>query len=98
MDQSGVPAADRPELVDDDALVTCWARASVVPAGLETRLVAALLDWLAREWAFQRVTFATTERFIEQQQAFEAAGLREVWSFAATPHPLRAFKLYRKAT
>jgi RimJ/RimL family protein N-acetyltransferase len=95
MDQSGVPAADRPELLDDDALLTCWARASVVSLGLETRLVVALIDWLARDWAFQRVTFATTERFVEQQHAFEAAGLREVWSFAATPNPLRAFKLYR---
>jgi hypothetical protein len=82
--------------VDDDALVTCWARASVVPRGFETRLVDALLDWLAREWAFQRVTFATTQRFIDQQRAFEAAGLREVWSFTATPNPLRAFKLYRR--
>jgi RimJ/RimL family protein N-acetyltransferase len=96
LDQLGVPAADRPELVDDDALVTCWARASAVPAGLETRLVAALLDWLAREWAFQRVTFATTERFVEQQRAFEAAGLHKVWSYVATPNPLRAFKLYRQ--
>jgi RimJ/RimL family protein N-acetyltransferase len=95
LDSLDVPASARPATLDDDALVTCWARASVVPLGFETHLVAALLDWLAREWAFQRVTFATTERFVEQQRAFEAAGLREVWSYAATPNPLRAFKLYR---
>jgi RimJ/RimL family protein N-acetyltransferase len=96
LDSLGVPATAQPTIVDDDALVTCWARASVVPQGLETRLVAALLDWLAHAWGFQRVTFATTERFVEQQRGFEAAGLREVWSYAATPNPLRAFKLYRK--
>jgi hypothetical protein len=83
--------------VDDDALVTCWARASVVPLGLDTRLVEAVRDWLARAWSFQRVTFATTERFIEQQRAFEEAGLREIWAYAATPNPLRAIKLYRAA-
>jgi RimJ/RimL family protein N-acetyltransferase len=91
----GVPEDDRPPRVDDDALVTCWVRASAVASGLETRLVAALVDWLGREWSFQRVTFATTARFVEQQHAFEAAGLREVWSCATTPNPLQAFKLYR---
>jgi hypothetical protein len=97
LDQFHVPAADRPRFVDDDALVTCWARASVVPLGLDTRLVEGVRDWLARAWSFQRVTFATPERFIEQQRAFEEAGLREIWAYAATPNPLRAFKLYRAA-
>ena len=95
LDQRSIPAAERPASLDDDALVSCWARASVVPSGLETRLVAALRDWLARDWAFQRVTFVTCERFSEQQRAFDEAGLREVWSYAHTPNPLQAFRLYR---
>ena len=97
LDQLRVPQAARPELYADDALVTCWARASVVPDGLETRLVAALREWLSRDWSFQRVTFATTQRFTEQQRAFADAGLQPVWSFAETPNPLRAFTLYRAA-
>jgi hypothetical protein len=40
-----------------DAEVTMWARQSKLATGLETRLVAAVRDRLARAWPFDRVDY-----------------------------------------
>ena len=40
-----------------DAEATLWARQSELATGLETRLVTAVRDWLARLWPFQRVAY-----------------------------------------
>lgn len=40
-----------------DAVVYFWARQSELQRGLESRLFAALKEWLAREWPFKKVTF-----------------------------------------
>ena len=40
-----------------DAVVYLWARQSELANGLETRLHAAVADWLARTWPFTNVAF-----------------------------------------
>lgn len=40
-----------------DAVVYLWARQSELAGGLERRLHAAVRDWLARDWPFQKVAF-----------------------------------------
>ena len=40
-----------------DAVVFLWARESELPGGLETRLHAAVKDWVAKEWPFKKVAF-----------------------------------------
>jgi hypothetical protein len=40
-----------------DAEVYLWARQSELTGGLETRLHAAIKEWLSKEWPFKRVAF-----------------------------------------
>jgi hypothetical protein len=40
-----------------DAAVYLWARQSELAGGLEGRLYAAVKDWVAREWPFQKVAY-----------------------------------------
>lgn len=40
-----------------DAVVYLWARQSELASGLETRLYAAVKDWVAKEWPFRKVAF-----------------------------------------
>jgi hypothetical protein len=40
-----------------DAVVYLWARQSALPGGLETRLYAAVKDWIAKEWPFEKVAY-----------------------------------------
>lgn len=40
-----------------DAEVYLWARQSTLAGGLETRLQAAVKEWLAKEWPFKKVAF-----------------------------------------
>jgi hypothetical protein len=40
-----------------DAEVYLWARQSELAGGLETRLYAAVQDWVAKEWPFRKVAF-----------------------------------------
>ena len=40
-----------------DAEVYLWARQSVLADGLETRLYAAVKEWISRAWPFQRAAF-----------------------------------------
>jgi hypothetical protein len=40
-----------------DAEVYLWARQSELAAGLETRLYAAVKEWLTRDWPFKKVAF-----------------------------------------
>lgn len=42
---------------DYDAQVILWARQSELAGGLETRLLAAVKQWLAQDWPFERVGF-----------------------------------------
>ena len=40
-----------------DAAVFLWARQSELAGGLETRLYAAVREWIAKEWPFAKVAF-----------------------------------------
>ncbi len=40
-----------------DAVVFLWARQSELKAGLETRLYAAVREWMAKEWPFKKVAY-----------------------------------------
>jgi hypothetical protein len=40
-----------------DAVVFLWARQSELKAGLETRLYAAVREWIAKEWPFKKVAY-----------------------------------------
>jgi hypothetical protein len=40
-----------------DAVVFLWARQSELKAGLETRLYAAVREWVAKEWPFKKVAY-----------------------------------------
>jgi hypothetical protein len=40
-----------------DAVVHLWARQSELEGGLETRLLSAVKEWLAKEWPFKKVAF-----------------------------------------
>ena len=44
-----------------DAVVYLWARQSELAGGLETRLFAAVKEWLAKEWPFKKVAFPGRE-------------------------------------
>ncbi len=40
-----------------DAEIYLWARQSELASGLESRLYAAVKDWVARDWPFKKVAF-----------------------------------------
>jgi len=40
-----------------DAVVFLWARQSELKGGLETRLYAAVREWVAKEWPFKKVAY-----------------------------------------
>jgi hypothetical protein len=40
-----------------DASISMWARQSELASGLEDRLVAAVKDWIAKEWPFKSVAY-----------------------------------------
>jgi hypothetical protein len=42
---------------DYDAAVYLWARQSELAGGLETRLYAAVREWVAKVWPFAKVAF-----------------------------------------
>ena len=44
-----------------DAEIYLWARQSTLARGLETRLYAAVKEWLAKEWPFKKVAFPGRE-------------------------------------
>jgi RimJ/RimL family protein N-acetyltransferase len=62
--------------------VAFWVRASEVAGGLDAHLLATLRDWLAAEWAFDRILFPVAARYPHHAALFEAAGLRELLAYA----------------
>ena len=78
---------------DDEALVSFWVRPECVAADLDRRLLAALLAWFAREWAFSRVAFLTNRNQRRHLQLFADAGLRPRYT-VETPKEPRAYHIY----
>jgi heme oxygenase len=54
---------------DYDAQVILWARQSELASGLEARLLAAVKDWMAQAWPFERVGFPGREIAWESWEA-----------------------------
>ena len=78
---------------DDEAVVRFWVRPECVAADLDRRLLAALLAWFQREWAFSRVAFLANRNQGRQLQLFAEAGLRERYAVETEKEP-RTFHIY----
>jgi RimJ/RimL family protein N-acetyltransferase len=65
---------------DHEAAAWFWLRPEAVAADLDRRLLAALLPWLRRDFAFARVVFVTWASDERQPAPFRDAGLHLVWS------------------
>jgi RimJ/RimL family protein N-acetyltransferase len=60
---------------DYQAWINFWVRQDRLADNLDQRVLSALLAWLATQWAFQRVVFATRKEHTRQQQLYASAGL-----------------------
>ena len=78
---------------DDEAVVSFWVRPEGVTHDLDRRLLAALLAWFEREWAFSRVAFMAHRNQRRELQVFEDAGLRRRYT-VETPQEPRAYHIY----
>ena len=56
--------------------VTFWVRASEVASDLDRHLLATLREWLAAEWAFDRVVFTIGQRETRQAALLKESGLQ----------------------
>lgn len=65
-------------LAELEARVEFWLRDDAAAAGLDRRLVDALLGWLAREWPFRRVAFGSRRGMDARRRVYEEAGLRAI--------------------
>jgi RimJ/RimL family protein N-acetyltransferase len=87
----GAPTADLACTRDDEAEASFWVRQSREADDLDKRLLAVLLPWLRRDFAFVRVVlraFAAEER---QVAIFEEAGLQVVATYPAGDTQLLLF-------
>ena len=81
---------------DDEAVVHFWVRPECVAADLDRRLLAALLAWFRREWAFSRVAFLANRNQRRHLELFADAGLRERYTVETAREP-GAYHLYGRA-
>ena len=100
-DYAAVPGADDAadddpawgDARDDEAVVRFWVRPECVAADLDRRLLAALLAWFRREWAFSRVAFLANRNQRRHLQPFADAGLRPHYTVETAREP-GAYHLY----
>ncbi|SFR92915.1 hypothetical protein SAMN04487846_0719 [Microbacterium sp. cf046] len=69
------PAVEDAVWADVDAVVYFWVRASRIPSGIDSRLLAAVRSWLQDQWGFTRNGYVTNEQFEQQVQLLDGAGL-----------------------
>lgn len=67
-----------PGATERSAHVDFWVRPEAEHANLDHRLVRALRDWFARDWAFDLVAFTANRHEPRRAAAYEAAGLRQL--------------------
>ena len=60
-----------------EAAVWFWVRPECVAAGIDQRLLAALIPWLRDDFAFTRVLFRASANDAQQQALMHEAGLQE---------------------
>ncbi|HET8630565.1 MAG TPA: hypothetical protein VFL91_24360 [Thermomicrobiales bacterium] len=90
LDHYGVDPALVPGATERSAHVDFWVRPAAERADLDHRLVRALHDWLARDWAFDLVAFTANRHEARHAEVYEVVGLRRL---AALPTP-NALALY----
>ena len=76
---------------DVDAVVYFWVRTSRTAAAMDRRLLEALREWFADEWAFQRPVYAASELFEEQVRLFSDAGMPVRFELREPHKPARYF-------
>jgi hypothetical protein len=73
--KSAVTAVASDRWADVEAVIYFWVRSSRIASGLDRRLLAALRDWFAGEWALQRTVYVTNEQFAQQADLLSSAGM-----------------------
>jgi hypothetical protein len=68
---------------DIGAAVYFWVRTSRLASGLDSRLLEALRDWIARDWRLGRHVFVTNEQCPQQVELLEGADLRRCFRIQA---------------
>ena len=76
----GVDASTVAGIRDDEPAATFWVRSDRVADDLDRRVLAALLPWVATEFAFDRVLFQAFATDDRQLAILREAGLRPVAS------------------
>lgn len=61
---------------DLDVVAYFWVRRSRMGTGMDERLLDALRNWFAQEWAVHSFVFVTNEQFVQQVELLRGAGLR----------------------
>jgi GNAT superfamily N-acetyltransferase len=85
------------EAGDYRASVRFWVTEPRRADGLESRLLAALISWFKREWAFKEMFFRANDRDRRQIELFEEAGF--VLRYAVDPEDVRGrYMLYGTLT
>jgi len=74
--QGAKPAAlGKAEWATTDAMISYWVRQSQMEAGLDLRLLQALIPWFTNEWGFTAPMFMTNPTLAEQVAALDATEL-----------------------
>jgi hypothetical protein len=71
--------AELAALGDYQACTSFWVRQSRLADELDRRLLAALVDWFERDWAFARALFGVNERVERQTRLMAEAGLEKLY-------------------
>ncbi len=71
--------AELAALDDYQACVSFWVRQSRLADELDRRLLAALVAWFERDWAFSRVFFSVNEQVERQARLLAEAGLEKLY-------------------
>ena len=72
---------------DVDAALYFWVRTSRLASGLDGRLLAALRDWMARDWQFERCVVVTNEQSAQQVELIEGTGRRRSFTIQGPGQP-----------
>jgi RimJ/RimL family protein N-acetyltransferase len=72
------------DIAPDTAVVGFWVKQPRLTDHLDERLLAALRDWLAREWLFSAVYFSACDVNKQQVQLLEATGMKKQYTISVS--------------
>ncbi|MCR2763342.1 N-acetyltransferase [Microbacterium sp. zg.B48] len=81
------PVAGEAQWAEIDAVVYFWIRQSRIASAMDVRLLAALRTWLDETWALTRTVFVTNERFAQQVDLLDSAGLQVMFELREPGKP-----------